>query len=309
MNALPTATNVFIDGATQWVALLGQPVKHSFSPAMHNAAFSYLEMNWRYGAFAVATEKLGEAIRGLAALGFRGANVTVPHKEAVMEHLDAVDPAALRLGAVNTIVFSEGKRTGYNTDGSGFMRGLAEEGVTVAGKSAVILGAGGAARAVIFALADAGVRRLTVVNRSADKAEALLKAVVTATGSDSDGEFPSKRIEYAVCPWEVEELRHHLEEADLLINATSLGMVKGGRIEPYPIAIEKWLTGRPFIADLVYNPVDTILLKTGRDRGMRGQNGLPMLLYQGVRAFELWTGREAPVEVMQQVLKAKMAQP
>ncbi|MBC9784933.1 shikimate dehydrogenase [Heliobacterium chlorum] len=304
MNVVPTGT---IDGATEWVALLGYPVKHSFSPAMHNAAFSHLAMNWRYGAFAVPPEKLGEAIRGLAALGFRGANVTVPHKEAVMEHLDAIDPVAQRLGAVNTIVFTEeGKRIGYNTDGIGFMRGLAEEGVTVTGKSAVVLGAGGAARAVIFALVDAGLRRLTVVNRSTEKAEALLNVVEASIGNISGGGVPSQSIDFNVCPWEAEELQRHLKEADLLINATSLGMVKGGRIEPYSITIEKWLTGSPFIADLVYNPVDTILLKAGRERGLQGQNGLPMLLYQGVRAFELWTGREAPAEVMQQVLKAKM---
>ncbi|MBM7867885.1 shikimate dehydrogenase [Heliobacterium gestii] len=285
-----------IDGHTQWVALLGYPVKHSFSPAMHNAAFERLGLNWRYAALGVKPEDLGAGIAGLAALGFRGANVTVPHKEQAIRWLDAVDPSAQRLGAVNTIVISEdGKTKGYNTDGTGFLRGLQQDNFSVAGASVMLLGAGGAARAVAFALLDGGVRSLTVVNRRRDKAEALLQSL-RQWGADG--------VTLRSGEWEPDFLRDSAKKADLIVNATSSGMVKEESHIAYPIPPQQWLAPGPFVCDLVYNPPETELLAVARSLGCRCQNGLPMLLHQGAAAFRLWTGLEAPTPVMADALLA-----
>ncbi|MZP28498.1 shikimate dehydrogenase [Heliobacterium undosum] len=284
-----------IDGHTQWVALLGYPVKHSFSPAMHNAAFERLGLNWRYGAHAVRPEELEKAVAGLAALGYRGANVTVPHKEQVVSLLDLVDPSAKRLGAVNTIVISaDGKTTGHNTDGTGFLRGLAQDGFSVAGASVLLLGSGGAARAVAFALLDGGARSLTVVNRTPDKAEALLDSLRQSRSAEG--------VTLRAGGWDEAFLRDCAKAADLVVNATSSGMVKGDGVIPYPLPPERWLSPGPFVCDLVYNPPETALLLTARSLGCRCQNGLPMLLHQGAAAFALWTGREAPVATMAEAL-------
>ncbi|MDD2421381.1 MAG: shikimate dehydrogenase [Heliobacteriaceae bacterium] len=285
-----------INGSTRWVGLLGCPVAHSFSPVMHNTAFTHLGLNWRYAAFAVPLAGLRRAVAGMAALGFTGANITVPHKEAVLPLLDQVDPVARRLGAVNTVVFGpDGKSRGFNTDGTGFIRGLAAAGFSVAGKRAVLLGAGGAARAVAFALVTHGIRKLTIVNRTPARAGGLLAAAARAAGSRPG------QVELAGIAWEAGLLHACTKEADLVVNATPLGLTTENWA--YPVSPAAWLHGGVFICDLVYNPVETELLAVGRQLGCRGQNGLPMLLYQGVAAFELWTGREAPVTVMGQALQ------
>ncbi|MCW2277305.1 shikimate dehydrogenase [Heliophilum fasciatum] len=283
-----------IDGHTAWVALLGNPVGHSFSPAMHNAAFQAAGLNWAYGAYRVEADRLGEAVRGLAALGFRGANVTVPHKRAVLDVLDQIDERAARIGAVNTIVFDEaGRATGYNTDSDGFIRGLQADGIDVAGRSILLLGAGGGARAVAFALIDEGVRQLTIVNRSREAAEGLMAELQAAC---------TDKLDMQVINWDPAALRAAAAEAAIVINATSLGMSTQGLQTPYPIDPALWLCPGLFVADLVYQPRETVLLAAGRAMGCRGQNGLAMLLYQGVAAWERWTGCPAPVDVMQRAL-------
>ncbi|ABZ82864.1 shikimate 5-dehydrogenase [Heliomicrobium modesticaldum Ice1] len=278
------------------MALLGYPVKHSFSPAMHNAAFERLGLNWRYSAHAVKPEDLGKAVAGLAALGYRGANVTVPHKEQVVSLLDRVDPSAKRLGAVNTIVMAgDGKTVGYNTDGIGFLHGLRQDGFAVAGAAALLLGSGGAARAVAFALLDGGVRSLVVVNRTPEKAEALLDAL-RRSGAAEGAALRAGR-------WEEAFLRECAKEVDLVVNATASGMGKGEGSIAYPLSPKRWLSPGPFVCDLVYHPPETELLSVARSLGCRCQNGLPMLLHQGAAAFALWTGQEPPLTVMAEALR------
>ncbi|PRR69933.1 shikimate dehydrogenase [Neomoorella humiferrea] len=277
-----------VKASTRLVALLGYPVEHSLSPLMQNAAFTNAGLDLVYLAFAVTPADLPAALAGLKAMGFLGANVTVPHKEAVIKYLDAVDPTAARIGAVNTIVNEGGRLTGYNTDASGFLRSLQEAGFDPAGKKAVILGAGGAARAVAFALAGAGCATLTIANRTVERA-GHLAAALTGLG-----------VPVRACTLQEEELRPRLEGADLVVNATSAGMAPMVGAVPLPAA---WLNAGQWVYDLVYNPLETKLLREARQRGCHVVSGLGMLLYQGTAAFTLWTGKPAPAEIMGQALR------
>lgn len=277
-----------VKASTGLVALMGCPVEHSLSPLMQNAAFAAAGLDLVYLAFAVTPSGLPAALAGLKALGFRGANVTVPHKEAVIKYLDAVEPTAARIGAVNTIVNEGGRLTGYNTDASGFLRSLQEAGFDPAGKKAVILGAGGAARAVAFALAGAGCTGLTIANRTLERAGHLAAALAGLS------------VLVKACALEEEELRPRVEEADLVVNATSAGMAPMEGAVPLPAA---WLHAGQWVYDLVYNPLETRFLRDARQRGCRAISGLGMLLYQGAAAFTLWTGKPAPVEVMGEALR------
>ncbi|OIQ60227.1 shikimate dehydrogenase [Neomoorella thermoacetica] len=281
-----------VKASTGLVALLGHPVQHSLSPLMHNAAFAAGGQNLVYLAFDVEQGDLVAALAGLKALGFRGANVTVPHKEAVIPYLDAVDPVAARIGAVNTIVNEDRCLKGYNTDGSGFLRSLEEAGFHPAGKRAVILGAGGAARAVAFALATAGCGSLVLANRTPERATELAGALAGAG-------LPAPVV-YRLGD---AGMRSEVEAADLVLNTTSLGMWP--RVEETPLPPD-WFRPGQWVYDLVYNPLETKFLASARRRGCRVISGLDMLLYQGAAAFTLWTGREAPVAVMARVLREAM---
>jgi shikimate dehydrogenase len=275
-----------INGQTKLVGLVGYPVEHSLSPAMHNRAFAALSLNWYYVPLPVEPERLGEAIAGLRALGFVGANVTVPHKEAVMSYLDEVAPATQAIGAVNTIVVHEGRSIGYNTDWQGFLTALSEGGFDPQGKRAVVLGAGGAARAVVYALAHAGAQ-VAVLNRTPARAEALVQDFVLL--------FPSSPPLFFL-PLTLQTLKEQTAEAHLLVNATPVGM--------WPEVDQSiWPEGLPFPAhlvvfDLVYNPRQTKLLRQARRAGAEVIGGLGMLVHQGAAAFELWTREKAPVEMM-----------
>ncbi|WP_338835330.1 shikimate dehydrogenase [Neomoorella thermoacetica] len=281
-----------VKASTGLVALLGHPVQHSLSPLMQNAAFAAGGQNLVYLAFDVEPGDLVAALAGLKALGFRGANVTVPHKEAVIPYLDAVDPVAARIGAVNTIVNEDRCLKGYNTDGSGFLRSLEEAGFDPAGKRAVILGAGGAARAVAFALATAGCGSLVLANRTPERATELAGALAGAG-------LPAPVV-YRLGD---AGMRSEVEAADLVLNTTSLGMWP--RVEETPLPPD-WFRPGQWVYDLVYNPLETKFLAGARRRGCRVISGLDMLLYQGAAAFTLWTGREAPVAVMARVLREAM---
>ena len=276
-----------IRATTGLLALLGHPVEHSLSPQMQNAALEALEVDLVYLAFSVSPAHLGEAVAGLKALGFRGGNVTVPHKEAVIKYLDIIEMSAARIGAVNTIVNEGGRLHGYNTDASGFLRSLKEAGFDPAEKRVVLLGAGGAARAVAFALVEAGCRRLTIANRTLERAYRLA-GILTGMGA-----------EIMVCPLEERELQPYIEEAHLILNATSLGL-EGG--EPPPFSPERLSPGQ-WVYDLVYNPPLTPFLQKARERGCHIISGWKMLLYQGAEAFSLWTGRPAPLKVMEEALR------
>jgi len=274
-----------ITGETKLVGLIGWPVEHSLSPAMHNSAFAALKLNWCYVPLPVPPERLGEAVAGLRALGFMGANVTVPHKEAVMPYLDEVAPEAQVIGAVNTIVVCEEKLMGYNTDWRGFLAALSEGDFDPQGKRVVVLGAGGAARAVVYALAQAGAQ-VTVLNRTPARAQALIQ--------DFSPLFPSPSL--LSLPLTPQTLRERTSEAHLLVNATPVGMWPEVDESLWPEGLS--FPGHLTVFDLVYTPRQTKLLRQAREAGAKVIGGLGMLVHQGAVAFELWTGERAPVETM-----------
>jgi len=270
-------------GNTQIFGVMGWPVEHSLSPVMHNAAFEALGIHAVYVPFPVKPEDLGKATMSLRALNVSGVNVTVPHKGAVTEFLDEIDTTAKRIGAVNTIVQKNRKLYGYNTDGPGFMLSLRKDGhFDPAGKKAVVLGSGGAAGAVAMALAEAGVRRLVIANRDKNRAEVLAKRVI-------------KHYERETLPVALDESRALywlIRESDILVNATSVGLAGNDRLTLNPNCLHNKL----FVFDLVYR--ETALLKSAKRRGLKTLDGLGMLVSQGARSFEIFTGKRAPFRVM-----------
>lgn len=280
------------DGKTLVYGIIGNPVAHSFSPAMHNSAMRELGINGVYVPFCPPPERLGEAVAGIRALGIAGVNVTVPYKEAVIPYLDELTGEAKMYGAVNTISNRRGVLTGHNTDGPGLIRALREDyRFDPAGGPAVIFGAGGAARAVAVALARAGCPELALVNRSYDKAVKLAETVAAATG-----------VPVRPFPWDAgdRQLGELARRSALLVNCTPVGM-SGGAAGEFPLPGD--LPGRGQLAyDTVYNPPRTPFMTRGARNGAVTGNGLSMLLYQGVLALEEWTGLPAPVEVMRRAL-------
>ena len=272
--------------------LLAYPAGHSLSPAMHNAAFAHLGVDASYRALEVPPDGLDAAVASLRRPEVLGANVTIPHKVAVTPLLDWLSPAAQALGAVNTVVQGQGGRLeGHNTDVRGFLRGLADLNLEPSSQRALILGAGGAARAVAYALLAAGVAELALHNRTQTRARALAERLGSA-GTVSVVE------RYA--------LRHALETTTLLVNTTSVGMVGGASadLSPLPTGL---LSRAGAVIDIVYRPPQTRLLHEAAAAGLATQNGIPMLLYQGVEALELWLGKPAPVTVMRAALLAALA--
>ena len=274
-----------VTGRTRVCALLGHPVAHSRSPAMHNAAFAALGLDWIYVPWAVSPEGLWAAVDALRRLeNFGGANATVPHKERVMEALDALSPAAEAIGAVNTLVAREGRLTGHNTDAAAFLAALREDGrFEPAGRSVVLLGAGGAARSVAWILGQAGVRRLTIANRGLRRAELL--AFFLQKGAP--------RCEVGALALNDPALRGVVAEAELLVNATAVGLAAG---DPPPID-PRWVRPGLAVVDLIYGR-STALLRAAAGAGCRTQDGLGMLVRQGALAFELGTGTPAPLAAM-----------
>lgn len=263
-----------INGATELYGIMGNPVAHSLSPAMHNAAFAALGLNKAYLPFAV--QDVAQAMTGLRALGIKGVSVTIPHKQAVIEYLDTIDPVAEKIGAVNTLVIANGAIHGANTDWLGANRALSEK-ISLKGASVLLLGAGGSARAIGFGLLEAGAS-LTIASRTPEKGQALAKLLG--------------------CPWlSLAEAAN--AKADILVNATSMGM--GSQQDLLPIVSEA-LVNFQVVMDIVYAPLKTRLLQAAELAGCQTINGLAMLLYQGAAQFELWTGLQAPVEVMRQSL-------
>lgn len=260
---------------------------------MHNAVFEALGGSAHYEARDVAPENLAEVVASLRDPAVLGANVTIPYKLEVLPLMDGLTNAAEAIGAVNTIVNRQGRLLGHNTDASGFLRALQEDAkLSLSGTTAVMLGAGGAARAVAYALLGAGIMRLQIYNRTAERAEGL------AADFESFG-----RVEVLN---EV-DLAEAVHQADLLVNTTSAGMERNGLnpdVSPLPAGV---LPRDGFVCDLVYRPERTRLLKDAEMRGLRTQNGLPMLIYQGAEAFHCWTGRVAPVQVMLSAARAALA--
>ena len=279
-----------ISGHTGLTALLGHPVSHSLSPLMHNEAFRLLSLDYVYLCFDVDEHNLEEAVRGLKACGIRGFNLTMPNKNRMAELADSLSPAASMTGAVNTVVNDNGRLTGHNTDGVGFLRALKESGFNICGKRMTILGGGGAASAICAQAALDGAEEITVVSRPSsrfhERTMLLLERICRETTCRA-GRIDSD---------DRSALQSALDRSDLLVNATPVGMTPDEGVSPLPddVSLHPGMTA----ADIIYQPRETLLLRKAKEAGCRTMNGLYMLLYQGAEAFRLWTGQEMPVNAM-----------
>ena len=279
-----------LQGTTKVLGIIGHPVRHSLSPLMQNAALQACGLDYIYVPFEVASEDLGVAIAGLKALGLAGFNVTIPHKSAVIPYLDELDDSAVAAGAVNTVKNDSGRLIGFNTDGDGLIRSLADDlDFVPRSSSIVIIGAGGAARGAIAALCRAGARRITIANRTHDRA-AELASVMSAR-------FYGTELSIAAG---FEDLQECLPHVDLLINTTSLGMNR----ENIPFLRLRSLSPTTRVYDMIYSPCVTPLLSEAAGVGLRCANGLGMLAAQGELAFAIWTGKIPPSGLMRSVLDA-----
>ena len=282
-----------IDVHTQFCGVIGNPVEHSLSPAIHNAAFQKLGLNFVYLAWRV--QAIGDAIRGLRALGnFRGASVTIPHKVAAMPFLDEVDAMARHIGAINTIIVEEGRLIGSNTDATGALRALKEGKAPLNGESVVMLGSGGAARAIAFVLAaEAGIRRLHLLGIEEQERRNLAADLKTKTGLT----VLNAHLDEA-------SLKTVLSEARVLIHCTPVGMAPKVGISCVPVHL---LHPDLTVMDIVYNPRETQLLADAKAAGCATIPGLEMFLFQAAAQFERWTGRSAPLNVMREVLESRFS--
>ncbi len=280
----------FIRGTTRLVGVIGDPVAHSRSPAMHNAAFAALGLDWAYVPLHVSPARLEAALRGLVACEFVGANVTIPHKERAAELADERSQAVQAIGAANTLTIQDGRLLADNTDAPGLLAALAEAGVEVAGREALLLGAGGSARAAAYALAQAA-SRVTVANRTLARSEALTADLAPHVR----GELVAVALEDGAA------LRASLERAAVLVNTTSVGMHPGPDVSPLPEGLRcpRGLA----VLDLVYAPRRTRLLREAGEEGCATVEGLRVLLHQGALSLERWTGRGAPLQVMARALE------
>lgn len=286
-------TEMKFSGKIRVLGIIGAPVGHSLSPAMQNAAIDERGIDYVYVPFPVEPDFLGQAVEGLRRLGVWGFNVTIPHKSTIIPYLDKISPEAELCGAVNTVCREGDLLVGYNTDGSGFLASAREDlEYDPCGSSVLLLGAGGAARGAIAALASADVARIVIANRTGERGLALLEKFRAV--------FPA--VEFAVSSLAAEELAGHLRDADLLVNTTSVGM-NGTSFECLSL-LELPDTGKVY--DMVYVPAETPLLKAAKARGLTCANGLGMLAGQGAAAFKLWTGLEAPCAVMKRILREEL---
>jgi shikimate dehydrogenase len=279
------------------IGLIGQGLKHSLSAAMQQAALDHLGLDARYELWDTQPEEVRQRATSLRDEDCLGANVTVPHKQAVIPFLDELDPVATSAGAVNTIVRREGRLVGYNTDVAGFARALREAGFDVRGIRAAVRGAGGAARAVTLALIEGKAAAISLSDAVPKRAEAL-------TGDLRGLTSPGIIITWA--HWGDDAFQHSLRECELLVNCTPVGMRFGPAEGQSPVAAELIPSGC-LAFDLVYNPEETPFLKAAQSRGARTAGGLAMLVYQGAASFRLWTGSEAPVEIMFQAARKALA--
>jgi len=275
----------FISGRTRICGIIGDPVEHTMSPVMHNAAFKNRGVDYVYLPFRVKKEELDKAIEGMRALNMRGLNITIPHKVAIIQFLDELDHLADKIGAINTVVNDDGVLRGYNTDATGFLQALLGRGIEPEGKSVVILGAGGASRAISFILAERG-SSLVILNRTWDKAKICADRISEIFQSAATALKLNR-----------ENLAAALSKADILVNATSVGM--SPNINETPVTSNLLKPGL-VVFDIVYNPIKTRLQKEAEAAGATVISGLDMLVWQGALAFEKWTGLEAPVELMRE---------
>lgn len=264
-----------VTGKTIQLGVIGNPIEHSISPQLHNTMIGKMNLDYIYSAFRVREGEVGKALEGMRALNIRGFNVTIPHKQTAFSLCDEVDPFAKKMGACNTLVNTKGVIKGYNTDGPGFVRALDYKGVKAEGKSVAILGAGGAAAGVAMALADAGARKISIVNRTHEKAEILAKKI--------------NRYHH-----EVAVACSEYTDVDILVNTTSVGM----NSDKMPVSSLAGLNENAVVCDIVYCPRETALLKAASDAGFKTVGGIGMLINQAVIAFELFTGKTVTKETV-----------
>jgi len=284
---------LIVKATTRLYGIFGHPVEHSLSPYMHNSAFVKLGLDCVYVAFDIKPGKLGDAVRGLKALNVHGINITIPHKETILNLLDEIDNDAMLVGAVNTVINKDGRLTGYNTDVGGFLRAVKEDfGLLPDGKKIFVVGAGGAARAVVVGLATNRAAEVVIVNRTRSKADALAQ--------EFKNHFPKITFK-SLSLRDSRAISTEISNTELVINCSSAGM-KGENPLNLPLGL---LPKGACIYDLVYEPSVTPLIKDARDLRLNSNSGISMLLYQGVEAFEIWTGKKAPVEEMKKALTVK----
>jgi shikimate dehydrogenase len=273
---------------SELVGVFGQPVAENPTIVMQEAAFRALGLNWRYLNIEVSPQDLAAAMQGVRAMNFRGINLTIPHKVEVLKYLDAVSPDAALMGAVNTVRREGDRLIGENTDGKGFLTALrTDAGVDPAGKRVVVLGAGGAARAMTVELALAGATHITIVNRSAERGRAL--AALLGNNTPVQAEFVAWQANYAIPP-----------STDIVANATSIGLFPN--VDEQPEIDYNTITANMIVCDVIPNPPQTPFLRRAAERGARTLDGLGMLVYQGAIGFKMWSGQDAPVSIMRQAL-------
>ena len=252
--------------------VIGDPIAHSMSPAMHNDAFQNYELNATYVPFHVKPENLQDAVKGFKAINLSGLSITVPHKTAIMPFLDEIDPLAEAIGAVNTIVNDGGRFIGYNTDGLGYLKGIKQVVPSFTESKMLLIGAGGAARAIYFTMAQAGLKNIDVANRTLSQSEFLV------------GNCPYPKNSEVLS---LNDAQNQLSKYDIIVQTTSIGMHPN--VDSSPISVD-YLKPTAFVSDIIYTPLETKLLRDAKQKGARIQNGLPMFAYQGALQFEMWTG-------------------
>lgn len=280
-----------IRATNQVLGVIGDPVAHSFSPDMHNAAITALGVDYCYVAFHVLPDRVGEAMSGLRGLNIRGLNVTIPHKPAILEYMDRISEEALAVGAVNTVSLEDGELIGYNTDVYGLLTALREiAGIETFPAHCVVLGAGGASRAVTYALGSQDdVQKVTVLNRTVARAEALATDMEKITGKKID-----------VGAMDIETQSWAFADAGLVVNTTSLGMYP--KVDASPLADLKAVHPELMLYDTVFNPLETQMMREFKSVGAPAFGGLDMLVFQGARSFEIWTEIKPPADVMKEAV-------
>jgi shikimate dehydrogenase len=280
-----------ISGKTRVCGVIGDPIEHTLSPTIQNAAFNHLKLDFVFLAFHVTAAELENAMRGMRGLGIHGLNVTMPHKSTIINHLDTVDSAVQFLGSANTILNKDGTLSGFNTDGVGALNTIRENGINLSDKKVLLLGAGGAAKAIAFSFAqEAG--SICILNRAPEKAAVLADALNCVFGTKVMGGALSSSA-----------VQDNVQDADILVNATSVGMhphVDQSLVAP------QWLKSDLAVMDIVYNPVETKLAKDAKAAGAKVISGVEMLIYQGAASFKIWTGKSAPIEVMRKAALTKL---
>lgn len=280
-----------ITGKTKITGVIGHPIEHSMSPPMHNNAYKQLNMDYVYVAFHVQPENIENLINSSKTMGIKGLNVTIPHKTTIIPYLDEIDETAEKIGAVNTIQFKNGIAKGYNTDGIGAIKSIQEH-TTLKDKNILIIGAGGASKAISFTLINENINSLTIANRSQNNAENLINNIKKQT------EFTN--INYQ----QINNVDEILNQTDIIINTTPIGMYPNHQVKP-PIKTDN-INNKHVIMDIIYNPLETQLLKQAKEKGATTINGTSMLINQGLESFKIFTGKEATYKSFEEALLGQL---